>query len=837
MEEIMKMLRASFVLVFISIVSIGSSQVNSSGRFHAIDRMPVPLLKHPRGLAKVSAGSFYKSKCSWQHIIDSSWGPGLPLAQKLQIYSVYTSTLQQKFDGFQSLGINWDSLKSHYLALIDSSTSRGGFAGIMSALSRSLRDGHTSAFDNRVFDTPLAPGVPILVLSQYADAAHFGAVLTALPDSTALVLRTVPDHPLGLEPGDIVLGYEGIPWKSLFKELMAAGLPVNGLGVGSRSAEIHSYIRNVGNNWHLFETIDIVKHATGDTLHLPVTPLLNLPDDAMLANEQLAIPGIPFPDYFADHNVSYGVLQGTNIGYIYLFSEWPFSTIDLQFRVAVGALLHTDGLIIDMRWNDGGWALFKDAFGLLFSRHYFTIEDAYRASPSTFELAPAGNASVNEIQGNPGSLYSHPIAVLLGPTCGSEGEVVAQRLRYHPMVRFFGRPTYATYGDNAFVSGVQEWDLRYSLSDMFHTQGPGVYLNRSEFPIDEPVWFNADDVANGKDPVVQRALQWMNGLSYPHSVSVNPTYVAPGQDSIVATTVWTNPGSHVVNASLSMTTLNNTFQDSAAMVNDGMHGDGLPGDSIWGARLRTPSTEDFYVLSLRASDQTSSSSRLLPAVALFTTAGPVVCAGDTTNARPEWGLTVRLRMKVGNNGMNTVTPAVEGRIRSLDTAATVVSGNPIAVGDVLPGEVRLSSVAEISFSRWCHGIRNIAFEVVFSSNGVQYWRDTITILVADPTGIAHGEMVVPTTYELGQNYPNPFNPTTSIRYAVGAIGSQRTVVSMVRLAVYDLLGREVKLLMDERKEPGRYEVMWDASGCASGVYICRMTAGQFVQSRTMVLLK
>jgi poly(3-hydroxybutyrate) depolymerase len=91
-------------------------------------------------------------------------------------------------------------------------------------------------------------------------------------------------------------------------------------------------------------------------------------------------------------------------------------------------------------------------------------------------------------------------------------------------------------------------------------------------------------------------------------------------------------------------------------------------------------------------------------------------------------------------------------------------------------------------------------------------------------------VAIPEKMALFQNYPNPFNPKT-------VVSCQWPVASRVRLVVYDFLGREVKVLMDERKEPGRYEVTWDASGCASGVYICRMTAGQYIQSRTMVLLK
>jgi hypothetical protein len=118
---------------------------------------------------------------------------------------------------------------------------------------------------------------------------------------------------------------------------------------------------------------------------------------------------------------------------------------------------------------------------------------------------------------------------------------------------------------------------------------------------------------------------------------------------------------------------------------------------------------------------------------------------------------------------------------------------------------------------------------------------------------AMGEGVPTTVEEVGElpresvlepNYPNPFNPVTNIEYTIGVvsrqssvISGQRPVASMVRLAVYDLLGREVTLLVDERKVAGRYEVKWDASRCAAGVYFCRLSVGGSVESRKMVLLR
>jgi dienelactone hydrolase len=90
--------------------------------------------------------------------------------------------------------------------------------------------------------------------------------------------------------------------------------------------------------------------------------------------------------------------------------------------------------------------------------------------------------------------------------------------------------------------------------------------------------------------------------------------------------------------------------------------------------------------------------------------------------------------------------------------------------------------------------------------------------------------VSPVGFSLGQNYPNPFNPATTIHY-------QLPMDHHVIIKVYDLLGREVALLVDERKQPGTYEVQFDGSGLSSGAYLCRLMAGTNVLSRRMLLLR
>jgi len=109
--------------------------------------------------------------------------------------------------------------------------------------------------------------------------------------------------------------------------------------------------------------------------------------------------------------------------------------------------------------------------------------------------------------------------------------------------------------------------------------------------------------------------------------------------------------------------------------------------------------------------------------------------------------------------------------------------------------------------------------------------DIVTGNTVSVTGVNEkGPEGVATGYVLAQNYPNPFNPSTTIQFSI--VNPQFTI-----LKVYDLLGREVAVLANERMEAGVHEVRFDAAGLAGGVYYYRLQAGDFVQTRSLVLLK
>ena len=96
----------------------------------------------------------------------------------------------------------------------------------------------------------------------------------------------------------------------------------------------------------------------------------------------------------------------------------------------------------------------------------------------------------------------------------------------------------------------------------------------------------------------------------------------------------------------------------------------------------------------------------------------------------------------------------------------------------------------------------------------------------------------PKEFVLYQNYPNPFNPNTKIKFTIPKVETRHaSSLQMVNLKVYDVLGNEVATLVNEEKQPGVYEVEIDASSLSSGMYLYKLQAGDFIQTKKMILLR
>ena len=104
------------------------------------------------------------------------------------------------------------------------------------------------------------------------------------------------------------------------------------------------------------------------------------------------------------------------------------------------------------------------------------------------------------------------------------------------------------------------------------------------------------------------------------------------------------------------------------------------------------------------------------------------------------------------------------------------------------------------------------------------------------TGIKDKGFRVPMKFALLQNYPNPFNPTTTIKYSIPQLGIE-SGSARVTLKIYDILGREIRTLVNARQKPGNYSVQFNATGLPSGIYFYKLKVGEFVKVKKMALLK
>ncbi|MBI4810641.1 MAG: T9SS type A sorting domain-containing protein [Ignavibacteriales bacterium] len=108
--------------------------------------------------------------------------------------------------------------------------------------------------------------------------------------------------------------------------------------------------------------------------------------------------------------------------------------------------------------------------------------------------------------------------------------------------------------------------------------------------------------------------------------------------------------------------------------------------------------------------------------------------------------------------------------------------------------------------------------------------DVDDIEFVDANDVVEGPSFLPRQYRLEQNFPNPFNPSTVIIYSIAN-------ETNVRLSIYDILGREVSVLMNQRQAPGRYKVFWDASGFSSGIFFYRLQTENYSAMNKMVMMK
>ncbi|HEY3250843.1 MAG TPA: T9SS type A sorting domain-containing protein, partial [Ignavibacteria bacterium] len=186
------------------------------------------------------------------------------------------------------------------------------------------------------------------------------------------------------------------------------------------------------------------------------------------------------------------------------------------------------------------------------------------------------------------------------------------------------------------------------------------------------------------------------------------------------------------------------------------------------------------------------------------------------------------------------------------SALTVYGGNLVAGGVfTTAGGLAANRIANWNGSAWSNpygggltGGGNVVNTLTSYTSGLfpggSFTSADITIVsnVARwgfPVAINEISNIIPDEYKLYQNYPNPFNPSTKIRFSIPP--SEGVTGRIVRLDIYNILGKEIDALVNEELNPGTYEVEWNAANYPSGVYYYKLTAGDYSDTKNMILVK
>jgi hypothetical protein len=201
--------------------------------------------------------------------------------------------------------------------------------------------------------------------------------------------------------------------------------------------------------------------------------------------------------------------------------------------------------------------------------------------------------------------------------------------------------------------------------------------------------------------------------------------------------------------------------------------------------------------------------------------------------------------------LNFSTVAPENNVEGLATEVEFVweeTDDPDPVEEISYRVVYATNWEDSSTYVYSETIQETSMAITLADNSQYYWLvealDSDGFIVGSnnntPNAIIVGTLaidgdLIPVEFALHQNYPNPFNPITTLRYDLPE-------QAMVNIIIYDLLGREVRTLVNTTQDAGFKSIIWNATNdfgkpVSAGVYIYQIQAGEFVQTRKMVLLK
>jgi len=331
-------------------------------------------------------------------------------------------------------------------------------------------------------------------------------------------------------------------------------------------------------------------------------------------------------------------------------------------------------------------------------------------------------------------------------------------------------------------------------------------------------------------------FDWLKKQSLPLIRPKSTSVISIDKDSILFNTSFSNPHSFQHEQTLVIEDFEKNRLDSLLLYDDGLHGDGLSNDGIWGNYVPITPEEEYYRFGIEVINLDKDHEFFFNDAARHTTSGPINIPDIAfidffyeEDLRRQY-IYLILRNEDSENRVENV----KARISTTDPRIDRILDHTREFGDIAAGATDTSDIYYIF--DYAEGFNPdntvddpIQFNVSISSNDYTFWSYTINYLVTalDKEQVNN----IPVKFALSQNYPNPFNPVTTIAY-------QLSKSTKVQLSVYNLLGQKVATLVNQKQPPGTYSVEWDASDFASGIYFYKLKTDQnFSKSRKLIVVK
>ncbi len=325
------------------------------------------------------------------------------------------------------------------------------------------------------------------------------------------------------------------------------------------------------------------------------------------------------------------------------------------------------------------------------------------------------------------------------------------------------------------------------------------------------------------------AFLWDKIYAYKTNLLPKPNYIRPFTDSLQVTTHFVNHNNYPFNSHAIFFSLDSSYQDSVPLFDDGMHGDGGSDDGVWGNNFDPVPSEDYFNVKILSNNMKTGERFITEEDHLITSVGPLVFHSYQVHKvlRLTNGYRAYVKMSVRNTGLRAAARDVEVEILTEDKTVLNIVNARQRFGEIAAGGVGESPNTCYIITNSNSLIDTINFKINIYSYGTLCWQDSTVSMIV---GLENSERAIPKEFTLHQNYPNPFNPTTTIEFSLPK-------ASNVTLKIFNILGEELAMLVSDRLAAGTYQYEWDASNLASGVYLYRLQASDFVETKKMVLMR